>query len=86
MSAARARLDRCCAPPLVLFALDGTLSRLDGGLVVVWLLSPSTGRAAGAVNGAVDSAAAEQRRVVRVDDRVHGLLRDVTLRERHGRP
>ena len=35
------------------------------------------GRAAGAVNGTVDAAAAEQRRVGGVDDRVHFLLRDV---------
>ena len=36
---------------------------------------------AGAVNGAVDAAAAEQRPVGRVDDRVCGMLRDVSLHD-----
>jgi hypothetical protein len=49
MSPARARLDRRCAPPVVLFALDGTLSRLDGGLIVVWPFVALMGRAAGAL-------------------------------------
>jgi hypothetical protein len=31
--------------PLVLLALDGTLSRLDGGLLVLWFLVALTGLA-----------------------------------------